>query len=375
MVKKPDMNDVKIELASPADDEQLKKLQAGSSMPGPYQISYLREPSFFKALHVEGTVNQVIVGRDSGSGSVIGWGNRSIKQVYVNDEKKEIGYLSGLRFVSRYNNVFTLMRGYEKLHQLHEDGRAPFYLTTILDHNLPAQKLLLSGKRKLPRYHNAGQFHCKAVNLARIPCKKINSEASVRFATHEDLDRVIQFLNQEGRKKQFYPVYSADDFLAEQGLLTDLSVADLALAIEDGNIVGVVGAWNQQAFRASRVAGYSGWLRFFRPLYNLWASLSNYPALSKPGTVLNYFALSTIAVCDDNQDIFRALIGALVNKYREKHDFMMVGLHDSHPLLPVLLEMPGIDYKSQLFLVYWPDGAQVMDIIDGRPVYLELGSL
>ncbi len=369
------MSSVKIDLATPADDEELRALQSRSSMPGPCRISYLRDPSFFKALNVEGHFHQTIVGRDQTKGSVIGWGNRSVKTVYVNGEQKDIGYLSGLRFTGQYNNVFTILRGYEKLRQLHEDGRVEFYITTILDHNISAQNMLTLGKRKLPTYHEFGKFHCKAISLTRTPLKNKEKGLLLRPATSNDLQPILNFLNQEGRKKQFYPVYRTDNFDSVEGLLTGLRVEDLVLAFRDNTLVGVAGAWNQQSFRASLVTGYSGWLSAGRPLYNLWALLGGYPTLAKPGTKLNYFTLSLIAVRNDNHDVFKSLINSLLLLYRGRYKFMMAGLHSSHPLLPVLLEMKGMDYGSCLYLVYWRDGKNAVARLDGRPVYLELGAL
>lgn len=369
------MSNVKIEMASLSDDKELRTLQSQSSMPGPCRISYLRDPSYFKALNVEGHFHQTIIGRDQTNGSIIGWGNRTIKTTYVNGEQKDIGYLSSLRFIGQYNNVFTMLRGYNKLRQLHKDGRADFYLTTILNHNTPAQNLLTCGTRNLPKYHDIGQFHCKAISLSRIPFQDIRKDFYLRSATQKDLRNILNFLNKEGRKKQFYPVYRADDFDSTEGLLKGLAPDNLVVAIRDNKLIGVAGAWNQKSFRAGLVKGYSGWLTIGRPLYNLWACLSGYPLLDKPGTILNFFTLSLIAVQNDNHDVFRSLINKLIRQNRNRHDFMIAGLHSSHPLLPVLHEMKGMDYGSRLYTVYWQDGKKTAAGLDGRPVYLELGAL
>lgn len=368
------MRHIKIELADPSDDEALRILQSQSSMPGVYRLSYLRDPSFFKALDVEGFFHQTIVGRDQINGAIVGWGNRSVRLAYVNGKQQEIGYLSGLR-LAEDNNVFAMFRGYEKLRQLHQDGRTGFYLTTILNRNTRAQKFLTSGKRGLPQYHQYGQLHCKAVSLAQSLCKVKNGQVLLRSATGDDLQEILELIHTEGRGKQFYPVYRADDFFAADGPLTGLAVEDLLLAFSGNRLVGVVGAWDQQALRAVRVAGYAPWLAAGRPLYNLWARLNRYPTLPRPGTKLNSFYLSLVAVQNDDPEIFKNLLNGLMLRNRDRYDLMLAGLHESHPLLPVLKKLKGNEYRSQLYLVFWQDGAEVVSRLDERPVYLELGTL
>ena len=366
---------IEIELAVPADDPELRELQSRLSMPGPYQITYLREPSFFKALDVEGRFHQTIVGREQKNKTIVGWGNRSVKSVHINGVPRDIGYLSGLRTLGQYDNVFTILRAYKKLRQLHRDGRTEFYLTTILDANTRAKKILTSGLRGLPTYQAHGQLHCKAIILDRVFSMGKSSGVLLRSATRDDLPSILNLLHEQGREKQFYPVYQAEDISSSGGLLPGLRVEDLMLALQGDDLVGMVGVWNQQSFRASRVTGYARWLAAGRPLYNVWARLNKLPILPNPGTILNYFYLSLIAVRNDDHDIFQKLLNEIMLKYQGRYDFMMAGLHSSHPLFPVLRKLKGADYISQLYLVYWPDGVKAVFALDDRPVYLELGAL
>lgn len=369
------MRHVKIELASPSDDEALRLLQSQSSMPGVYRLSYLRDPSFFKALDVEGVFHQTIVGRDQTNGAIVGWGNRSVRPAYVNGKQQEIGYLSGLRFSGGYDNIFAMLRGYKKLRQLHQDSRAGFYLTTVLNRNTRAQKFLTSGQRELPQYHDYGQLHCKAVSLSQALFKVKKGEVFLRQATGDDLQDILEFIHDEGQKKQFYPVYQAEDFFAPEGPLTGLAVHDLLLAFSGNRLVGVAGAWDQQSLRAVKVAGYARWLAAGRPVYNLWARLNRYPILPSPGKKLNCFYLSLVAVHNDDPEIFKNLLNGLMLRNRNRYDLMMAGLHNSHPLMHVLKKLKGNNYRSQLYLVFWQDGAKAVSMLEERPVYLELGTL
>ena len=54
---------------------------------------------------------------------------------------------------------------------------------------------------------------------------------------------------------------------------------------------------------------------------------------------------------------------------------MLLGLHETDPLLPVARRYQAACYVTYLFLVCWADGDTVRQALDGRPPYLELGCL
>ena len=59
---------------------------------------------------------------------------------------------------------------------------------------------------------------------------------------------VIEFLNREGRTKQFFPEYRVEDFGCPGGLLPHLEWKDVFLALRGPALVGMLAAWDQQTF-------------------------------------------------------------------------------------------------------------------------------
>lgn len=252
--------------------------------------------------------------------------------------------------------------------------RMPIYLCTMLNDNIAARRLTF-GRARLPIHRNIGQFRCMAIALAQTIRKKEIEGIKIRHATRNDAYLLTHFLNTEGKRRQFFPVYSEGDFFRRDGLLRDIAPDDIIMAFSDSRLVGVVAAWDQKAFRRSMVTGYSKWLLKSRCLYNFFAQYLGFPVLPPVGSVLNYFYLSLVCIHDDNKEILLSLLTELIMRKRNQYSFMMAGMHESDPLLNALKNFKHLDYLSWIYLVYWEDGERFCNELDSRIPYLELGGL
>jgi hypothetical protein len=384
------MRQFQLELAGPDDDADLRHVLASTPMAGKIAVSFQREPSWFGAAVVDGFSRQVVACRDQGTGRIFGFGCRSLRELFVNGRPMVVGYLSSLRMLSEYRNRGLVARGYAFFRRLHEDGRTPFYLTTIAEGNETALRILTSGRAGLPGYHFAGRYHTLAIALPQRralaprvrPSKtphsrsECSTDTTIRTATSADLSAVLGFLITFGPRRQFFPLYRHEDFLAQGGLMCGLELDRVLLAERGGNIVGILAAWDQHTYRQQVVHGYSGWMRTLRPLYNLAAWLRDSPGLPRPGQPLRVLLAALPLVVDDDPVIF----GDLLETLRERcgggpWTHLLVGLHERDPLLAVARRFQSACYTSLLFLVCWPDGDAARLALDGRPEYLELGSL
>ena len=129
------MGRYQFELATRADDAELRSILAATPMEGTVSLSFRREPSFFDAAVVSGDFHQVVICRDTRASRIAGFGCRSVREMYVNGQPTPIGYLSALRLLPEYRNRGLIARGYAFFRRLHADGRAPLYLTTIAEGN------------------------------------------------------------------------------------------------------------------------------------------------------------------------------------------------------------------------------------------------
>jgi hypothetical protein len=297
--------------------------------------------------------------------------------MYVNGRPAPIGYLSTLRALEPYRNRGLLARGYKYFRNLHNDGRAELYLTTIAEGNGRAISMLTSGRAGLPQYHLAGRYHTVAIPiLKRSRQQPAGSSVNVRPATRADIGALLDSLQRIGPARQFFPSYQAADFFNSQGTFKDLSPSDLLLAFRNGRLVGTLGGWDQHRFRQTVVEGYDSPLRWAWPVYNCWAKLRGRPKLPRPGESFRYLIGVLPVVENNDRQVFAALLDTLLAMSRARGcDYLLIGLHETDALLPIVMQRGTTSYVTRVYYACWEDGEDMRTRLDGRPPYLELGCL
>jgi hypothetical protein len=277
--------------------------------------------------------------------------------------------------MTEYRNRGLIARGYAYFRRLHEDRQAPYYLTTIAAGNIPALRMLTSARAGLPRYVPAGLFHTFAVPLVKRTAPVVPDDLVVRCASEDDLPTLLRFLNAEGSKRQFFPLVEPGDLFTSDGPWRGLLGEDVWLAWRDGELLGVLGAWDQYAFKQSVVAGYHGALAWLRPALNAWWWLRGSPRLPREGESLRFRVAALPLVRNDSVEVFDALLSHLVYRYAGGAcTHLLVGLHERDPLLAVVRPRSVATYTTHLYLVSWNDAAKAV-AASGCAPYLELGTL
>ena len=108
-------------------------------------------------------------------------------------------------------------------------------------------------------------------------------------ASTETLPEIVDFLRQQGARRQFFPAYTLEDFTNGTSL-RDLKTEDILVARRGDQIVGVLSVWDQAAYKQDVVESYGPALRRLRPVYDLIARLHQgtpaYTARTKPSNWL-----------------------------------------------------------------------------------------
>lgn len=123
---------------------------AANPVPGAISMTYTREPSFFDSIAVMGKNHDVYVARKDGH--ILALGMASYFEGYINGQAKEIGYLSSLRIDKQLRNSRCFFDGYKYWKSLDAAKDIPFYVTTIIEENYAARKILTSNRMAIPRY-------------------------------------------------------------------------------------------------------------------------------------------------------------------------------------------------------------------------------
>lgn len=368
------MAQFKLELANREDDADLRRILRENPMDGAISLTLRKEPSFFEDLSVEGNFSQVVVAREDESKKVVGFGVRSTKPLFINGEIKEIGYLGGLRLDKKFRGTMLVPRGYKLFSELHKDGRTPFYLTTIIEDNEYAKKILTSNRMGMPQYNDFGLYNTFIIQASN---KNSRVNSKVIQADESHIEDIVKFVNDEGRKKQFYPAYSLADLTNPNGLLRGLKIEDILLHFNGAKIDGVLASWDQTSFRQTVVEKYSGLIRYAKPVINCVNQIRGIkPYLPKEGEMIDYSSAALIAVEGNNKRIFEDLLISATCKLAEhEKPLLMVGLHSDDGLTEIAKQNSIVKFQARLYLVTWPDGKEEFQKLDKRTPYLELGSL
>lgn len=363
-------DDVAFSLATSADDAGIRRLLSSNPIPGKIRIRYEREPDYFAGCATMGTT-QVLVAR--AEELVIGVACRAVRPMYINGERADVGYLGQLRVDPHFRGRWLVLRGFRKLHELHQEAPPRGYVTTIIEGNDEAEGVLVRLARgPMPRYRKIDRLMTLALPAARA----VRVE---RSQSQRSLAEIVAFLNREGSRKNFFPVYEEQSFTAgmlSDGLTRGFDPKDFIVIERDGVIAGVAGLWDQSAYKQSIVDAYDPLTRAARPIYNTAAIVLRRATLPKPGTALRFGYASFFCAVNDDPAIARELIVRLLAAARECGlDHLLVGFAESDPLLQVVRTFRHVAYPAGIFTVAWDDGNDFHDRLDARPRYLEIASL
>jgi hypothetical protein len=309
-------------------------------------------------------------------------GSRSIRDVYLNGTVQGVGYLGQLRVARRYRRdrkafMRGLTQGYEFLRALHQDGRARFHYSTIIEDNLPARRLLTSGLPGLPLYQEHARLHTLAIQCRRKRAAlALPDGLQLTRGEPSQAKAIAACLQRNGARYQLAPHWTGQ-MLFNPDDTPELTPRDFFLAMDGESIVGCLAAWDQSSFKQTVVRGYSGRLARWRRIINIGAKIAGQPTFPPPNSPIRQCYASHLAIDDDNQWVFAALLRRLYNYVVDQgHSYLMLGLCDNHPFLEsVMSTYPHIDYKSLLYLIAWDEDLEVLSEVDERLTGVEISML
>ena len=274
------------------------------------------------------------------------------------------------------HKIRRLRQGFQALRRLvHDPRETPFYLTSIVEDNHAARRVLGANLPGMPTYRHQQRL----CTFALIPSRRYNKlsrNANVEPATDFDLAGIAACLQRNYRRCQFAPYWSAQALRSERHC-PNLAPGDFFILRDRGSIAGCVALWDQSVFKQSVVHGYRSPLNRLRPLLNLAAPALGLPRLPPAGAALRQVYLSHLAVDDDDPNRLRALIAAALSAAASRGFSLAVsGVATEAPLYSLIRAMfRGRRYLSSLYTVFWDDGRAAADAIDRRTSHVEIATL
>jgi len=364
-----------VDLATPADDPEIRRLLRDNPMDGEIRVSLEREPNAFLAASVEGEPHHTVVAREPATGRIVGMGSRAVWNAFVNGEPCRLGYLSQLRVDRTFRGRRRLLAaGYAALRELRAPDEAPFDVTSIIADNETARRLLASAVPGLPRYRELSGF----VTLVLPAVRRSRKRPSLRIepGLPSRMPEVADCLARNRQRYQAAPFFTAADLLSPERS-RGLGPQDFRLAIVNGRVVGCLALWDQSGFKQVVVRGYAPRLARWRPWINRLSWVLGTPRLPDPGQPLPHAYVSHVAIDEDDPEIFEALVeSAHAEACRRRYAYVVIGFAAGHPWLPWLeRRFRPRRYESVLYTVDWGEGAAAVAALDGRLPHVEAALL
>jgi len=355
---------VNYRLADFEDNEKLLHLVDSISMGETFELIFKRDPNFFYACETQGFQCQTAIA-ELEDNTICASCSRILKRAYINGNPSVLGTISDLRIVQSAKQMRILSNGSEFIKKLREDNKAYIHLATITNDNKNA-KIALTWKNKsstIPNLYDLGVINTYFV----IPVfkKRQKSNLNIKYGSLEILDDIVSFLNKEGCRKQFYPIYTKEYFLS----LRDFRIDDFCVAHNAENqIIGVTAKWEQSNFKQIFLKKYHGKMKWAKKIFG--------SLLPKECENIKHIYFSFTAIQNDDIEVFKNMLRYMYSDVRkQKYNYFVLGFHENDPLNKALQSFYAITYKSHLYAVEYKSDDEIKAMLDQRIPYVEIANL
>lgn len=336
---------------------------------GKLSLSYRREPDYFAGLQPAGEGTDVI---GVYHGDVLtGACARSWKRVWIDGQAARIGYLGGLRLPPEHQRRMYLPAGYRLLREIDQCRPGCLYLCTFLGGGSNAMQIMIRPRPGLLRFHPWGTYHAYSLLAPRDSLGP--RFPAVHRVRREEVHGLLEFLNEEGRRKQFHPVLETRNFT--DGSLSPLNGSPWYVWAPGGKIRAAAALWDQTPCRQVVVEKYSRSLRLALPLANGCLRLAGRQSLPGEGEQLRlrYLAFAA-AERNDPSALARVVRAALSDLGGTDAQVLSIGFADTDPLKDSVRGLVKARYDSCIFLAHWDGSEPALPERDRIPA-LELATL
>ncbi len=338
------MADVTFSVAESSDDAELRAFLRAHPTPGNVSLRFEREPNYFAGENVAGSRDTTIVARRDGR--LVCMGRCSRRELYLDDQRCDIGYLGELRLAPDTPRGLAVLReGYAFFAALESADPAALYFTSVAQTNTRARAVLESGRLGLPRYEPLAEL----VTLA-CPVRRTSRWATAAKCASEA--ELTDFLEINARAHSLAMPWSPETWrtLKPHGL----HLEDFVVIRSHGRIVAAGALWDQSAWRQTIVHDYTGALRALRPLLNPLFALGGWSRLPAPGECLRQACVHPLAVAPDAPDAALELLLALEQRAASRGiEWLVVAAEKNEPILTRISRRLGVrSYATQLYAVH-----------------------
>lgn len=335
-----------IRIATGMDDAAIRELMQQIPLNGKLRIRYLKEPSYFASLELQGTPQQTLAGLVNNE--IMAVGSRNLQKLYINGEIKTAGYISNLRYHPVARHGISLLKGIRHMENLPASKTTDFHYATLISTDKANRQTLVANRPRMPRVFDIGGVNTYAIQVKKKADKpKPFKRFEIVKGDGHLMPAIMTFLKKEGMKKDFFPVLDGGSYAKE--LLTPVSF----FAIYDqGSLAGVCSIPDMSKYRQYIMEGYARSFALLRVPLNIYYDCRGLSLIPGKGKNIYMTRIGFPVIKDENAEVFSALLSH-VHSYLSGsgQHFLTVALHENSPLNKSVKLFPKITYKSRLYVV------------------------
>ncbi len=363
---------ITVRFGTQADNPKVQELVSKITMPGPAEMCFQRAPDFFVGAAVIGEEYAMTVADDSERPGVLaGLTVVSGRDLYISGKRRRVYYSGDTRVDPFYRRRGIASDLFIKQKEL-RTGQDLLQGIVLKDNTAPLDAARRAADGVLFDYWVSHTIETSFI-FTRKAKPRIPVSVEIRAAQVADVPAMQAFFDREAPRRNGYPCYDFTKMLNKDAYYAGINVGDYALAFKGGQIVGMLGGWDQKAYKQTCITGFKPVIAAIRPLYNIYAGLFGGFKLPPVGGLLNYLTLHTTLIAGDDAALYRALIDWIMANQGQKYDALACAVTSGDPLQ----EVPRGYKRQKLFSShFWLSyGDDPRPGIDDRPLYVELGRL
>ncbi|MBQ7939345.1 MAG: hypothetical protein IJ281_03110 [Clostridia bacterium] len=347
--------------ASPADGKEILRVLESSAAKGSIELIYTRRPDAYASYRKDAAEAHVFVSRDGDR--VIGTCAELVREVYIGGEVCRAAYICGLKKDAEYAGGVGF--GARLIRELQRDD-VDCYFCSVVEENADARRMFEKSRRLLAMKPITGYTTYIVSPAVRIQAPK--HTLAFRRAAGNDTERLIDFLNAEGKKKDMFPVVKTFDSFC------NLRVEDFYLLLDGETIVAAAALWNQTEYKQYVVKRYSRWMKLARMANPLLSAL-RYIKLPQENEPLAFPMLSFFLCKNDSADHYRIFLDGIRREIKKEYGMFVIGLPHGHAASSIMDNLPSIRFSTKLYEIRFPWSQQTYKTPDSNNTFFECGLL
>ena len=357
----PGLKNAWLRMARAEDNEALLSIFQNVPMRGNLVLATERGPDFQSLYEMQGATTWCwVIELD---GQIEGLGSFLIRDGWMNEQKKRVGYLGDLRVTKKARGILAKVFG-QAYAIVREQENCHDFITSVLASNAKALHALTKrseSRKSQPRYDLYRYFDAVQIQFQRRS-KKTSKNLEVQIAQEDDLEDLIAFLSDEHRQRPFGYRFDCGEFENRLKNWPGFGLEKTYLVRDGGVLKGLCTAWDAAVVKRYRVLLWRGRMKFLRFVHNLLSKVSRSPSLPKSGDCFRYFYLANLTIKDQDPAVLEALLRSIYNDYRKQsYHFFTLYMEENSPLNRALSTFSVRRLPFQLYSVHQPQEAKRYD--------------